>query len=69
MTIGKRDENNLRTWTTRELKARAQSMFCSIYQTECFSSGDIRDYEAIKAELESRGYEFEETRSLNITRG
>jgi hypothetical protein len=69
MPIGKHDENNLRTWTTRELKARALSLFCAIYQTECFSSGDIRDYEAIQVELESRGYEFEETRSLNITKG
>jgi hypothetical protein len=68
MPIGKRDENNLKTWTTRQLKARAMSLYCSIYQVECFSSGDIRDYEAIKAELESRGFEFQEFRSLNITR-
>ena len=61
--------NDLTTWPVRKLQSLATSLHSSIYQVECFSSGDIRDYEAIKAELESRGYEFQESRVLNITKG
>lgn len=69
MAITKVDENNLATWPVRKLKARAIGLYSAIYQAECFSSGDLRDYDAIKFELQNRGYDFEETRSLSITKG
>jgi hypothetical protein len=63
------DINDLTTWPVRKLQSLATSLHSSIYQTECFSSHDLRDYEAVKTELESRGFEFQESKSLSITKG
>jgi len=62
-------ETDLTTWPVKKLKAQAISLHSSIYQAECSSCGDILDYDAVRAELESRGYEFQESRSLSITKG
>lgn len=59
-------ETDLTKWTVRKLKQRAVGLYSSIYQSECFSSHDIRDLEAIEAELNSRGYVFNETKNLSI---
>jgi hypothetical protein len=67
--MNKIDENNLTTWPDKKLKTRAIGLFSAIYNNDCFSSGDLQDYEAIKSELESRGYAFSETRMLKISKG
>ena len=61
--------NDLTTWPVKKLQSLATSLHSSIYQVECFSSHDLLDYEAVKAELESRGYELQESKSLSITKG
>jgi hypothetical protein len=53
-------------WTTQKLKKTAESLHSSIYQSECFSSHDLLEYEAVSAELERRGYEIHETKTLDI---
>jgi hypothetical protein len=63
------DINNLTTWPVKKLKTLALSLHSSIYQTKCFSSHDLRDYEAVKAELEAREFEFQEGRTLSIMKG
>lgn len=65
----KYNENNLETWTIRQLKARATSLHGAIYQTECFSSHDMVELQAIEAELNRRGYSFEESKTLSIVKG
>lgn len=56
-------------WTTAKLKKTAISLYSSIYQVECFSSGDIRDYEAVVAELGNRGYEVHVQKTITFKKG
>lgn len=62
------NETDLKTWTTIKLKKRAMSLYSAIYHTECFSSHDVNDFMAIESELESRGYEFKESKTLSIVK-
>jgi hypothetical protein len=62
----KRSETDLKTWTTRELKKRAQELFSAI-QTEAVPH-DLRELEAVEAELNSRGYLCMEKRTLSIVK-
>jgi hypothetical protein len=61
-----KNENNLKTWTVRQLKARATGLHGAIYQTECFGTHDMLELAAVEAELNSRGYEFSESKILSI---
>jgi hypothetical protein len=62
------DEYDTTTWTLKQLKKRAIGLHCAINICETYSTGDLHDYDAIKAELESRGYECQESKSLSIVR-
>jgi hypothetical protein len=68
MNKTKRSETDLKTWTAPELKKRAVALHSAIYQSECFASHDLLEYDAVKAELESRGYECIETGSFSIVK-
>ena len=59
----------MKTKTDKELISEAQGLHDSIYVTECFGTRDLRLYDLVCAELERRGYEFGETRRLEITKG
>ena len=62
-------ETNLATWTLDQLKKRAIGLHSAIYQTECFGSQDMLELDAIEAELNHRGYEFQESKTLSIVKG
>jgi len=63
------DKHNLATWTDKQLKACAQGLWCSIYQSECYGTHDLMELDAVQAELEKRGFEFREVKSLSIVKG
>jgi hypothetical protein len=62
------DSSLVQEWTTQKLKKTARSLHRAVYQVECFSTGDLRDYEACVAELEARGYTIKESRNITITK-
>lgn len=64
----KYDPNNLATWTVKQLKDRALSCWSAVYQLDCFSSHDLLELEAVQAELEKRGYECQESKTLDIVK-
>lgn len=68
MNSVKYDPNNLSTWTAKQLKDRAKACYCAVYQIDCFSSHDLLELEAVQAELEKRGYEFQESKTLDIVK-
>jgi len=39
----------------KELKERYKDLYCSIYQTECYSAQDFHNFLACEAELARRG--------------
>jgi hypothetical protein len=47
--------NIVQLWTTQKLKSTYRSCTSAI-NLECFSSHDVTDAEACRAELEARGY-------------
>ena len=55
-------------WNTsiEDLITRAKVLYSSIYVMDCFSSHDVREYESVVAELEARGYEVVEVKSIDI---
>ena len=61
-----RSETDLTTWTIRELKKRAIGLFSAI-QTEAVPH-DLRELEALEAELNNRGYLCMKTRTLSIVK-
>jgi hypothetical protein len=58
--------NLVQLWTTAQLKRTVKSLHCSIYQAECFSAHDLRDYDACVQELQSRGYRITSAETLEI---
>ena len=64
----KRSETDLTTWTTNELKKHAVSLYGAIYQTGCYGAHDMVELMAVESELERRGYEFQESKSLSIVK-
>ena len=62
----KRSETNLGTWTARKLKREAVALHGLIFNLETFGIRDLLEYQAIEAELNRRGYEFEESKLLSI---
>ena len=58
----------IKDWTTQKLIKEAKSLHGSIYVVECYGLPDLNLYENIEDELNSRGYEFTETRTLSITK-
>jgi hypothetical protein len=55
-------------WTDKELIANAEELHCSINTIECYGTKDLLWYEGICRELEKRGYEISEERSLKINK-
>lgn len=64
--IKESSETDLTTWSTVKLKKVAMGLYDAIYQVECFSTGDLLELQAIQNELSSRGYTFNESKSLSI---
>lgn len=58
--------NLIQLWTTAQLKRTTKSLHESIYKLECFSSHDLRDYDACIQELQVRGYRITSAETLEI---
>jgi hypothetical protein len=58
--------NFVQQWTTQKLKKEAAGLHGIIYQLETFATHDLLDYEAVVAELERRGYDVSENKTLVI---
>ncbi|HRZ18921.1 MAG TPA: hypothetical protein P5136_02600 [Methanofastidiosum sp.] len=58
--------NTEKTYTDKELIRLAKNLYGAIYDFECFASHDLREYEWVCAELEKRGYEITESKTISI---
>jgi hypothetical protein len=52
--------------TDKELLAEAYGLFDTIYNVDCFSTKDLVLYDAFCGELEKRGYDINESKTLSI---
>lgn len=52
--------------TAEDLIEYAKSLHCSIYEVQCYSAKDMLRLDAVLAELNERGYETNEQRTLVI---
>ena len=63
------DSKCIKDWTTQKLIKNAKALHGSIFIVECSGVSDLNLYENIEDELNARGYQFNETRILSITKG
>jgi hypothetical protein len=58
----------MKTETDNNLIVEAKSLHSLIHREDCFSMKDLCRLEAIYSELERRGYEINETSTVEITK-
>jgi hypothetical protein len=60
------EQQDYTAMTDDQLIDEVKSLHDSIYNHDCYSSNDIRRYEAVMLELRERGYEVKQNSYLDI---
>ena len=69
MTKKEYDLYDLQTWSIKQLKDTLKLLHHAIHQLVKYKVSDVAQYEAMKEELKSRGYEIHEVHTVTIMKG
>ena len=55
-------------WTDKQLIDDAKGLYSSIYVMDCYGMHDLIELDGITEELDRRGYEIQESKSINFVK-